>query len=90
MPTYLETFRATVAPADCDHLGHMNVQHYFATVSDGMFASDSALARKKSSGARFRLPLCAQRLTSPRVGDVMALESTVLTLGEKFATFSTH
>lgn len=29
MPTYMETFRATIAPADCDHLGHMNVQHYF-------------------------------------------------------------
>jgi hypothetical protein len=25
MPNYVETFRATVAPADCDHLGHMNV-----------------------------------------------------------------
>jgi hypothetical protein len=23
MPTYLETFQATVAPADCDHLGHI-------------------------------------------------------------------
>jgi hypothetical protein len=25
MPTFVETYRATVAPADCDHLGHMNV-----------------------------------------------------------------
>ena len=63
MPIFVETCRATVAPSDCDHLGHMNVQHYFATVSDGMFASDSALARKKSSGARFRLPSCTQRLS---------------------------
>ena len=31
------TYRATVAPADCDHLAHMNVQHYFAAASDGMF-----------------------------------------------------
>jgi acyl-CoA thioester hydrolase len=38
MPIFVETYRATVAPADCDHLGHMNVQHYFAAVSDGMFA----------------------------------------------------
>jgi hypothetical protein len=38
MPGFVETYRATVAPADCDHLGHMNVQHYFAAVSDGMFA----------------------------------------------------
>ena len=25
MPNYVETFRATVAPADCDHLGHMKI-----------------------------------------------------------------
>ena len=35
---FVETYRATVAAADCDHLGHMNVQHYFAAVSEGMFA----------------------------------------------------
>ena len=39
MPIFVETYRATVAPSDCDHLGHMNVKHYFAAVSDGMFAS---------------------------------------------------
>jgi acyl-CoA thioesterase FadM len=38
MPAFVETYRATVAPAHCDHLGHMNVQHYFAAASDGMFA----------------------------------------------------
>jgi acyl-CoA thioesterase FadM len=38
MPIFVETYRATVARADCDHLGHMNVQHYFAAVGDGMFA----------------------------------------------------
>lgn len=38
MSAFLETYRAAVAPADYDHLGHMNVQHYFAAVSDGMFA----------------------------------------------------
>jgi acyl-CoA thioester hydrolase len=37
MSIFVETYGATVAPADCDHLGHMNVQHYFAAVSDGMF-----------------------------------------------------
>jgi acyl-CoA thioesterase FadM len=38
MPAFVETYRATVAPAHCDHLGHMNVQHYFAAASDAMFA----------------------------------------------------
>jgi acyl-CoA thioesterase FadM len=35
---FVETYRASVAPSECDCLGHMNVQHYFAAVSHGMFA----------------------------------------------------
>jgi len=38
MPRFIETFRGTVGPTDCDDLGHMNVQHYFAAISNGMFA----------------------------------------------------
>lgn len=40
---YVETHRSVVAPADCDILGHMNVSHYFASVSDGMFAFQTML-----------------------------------------------
>jgi hypothetical protein len=35
MHLFIETYRGTVGPADCDDLGHMNVQHYFAAVSNG-------------------------------------------------------
>ena len=38
MTGFDETFRGVVYPWHCDQLGHMNVQHYFAAVSDGMFA----------------------------------------------------
>jgi hypothetical protein len=39
MPMFVETYCATVVPKDCDRIGHMNVQHYFAAViRDGMFA----------------------------------------------------
>lgn len=34
----METYRGVVAPVDCDHLGHMNVQHYFRAVSEGMYS----------------------------------------------------
>jgi acyl-CoA thioester hydrolase len=90
MPTFVETYRATVAPKDCDHLGHMNVQHYFAAVSDGMFALIRlGLPPRKSVAGRCPLPLCAQRRISTAncAGDVVALESTVLKVGEKSATF---
>ena len=92
MPTSVETYRATVAPADCDHLGHMNVQHYFAAVSDGMFAimvrlglDPEEIRRRHMSFAVVRAETDFHRELLP--GDVVVLESTVLKLGEKSATF---
>ena len=92
MPIFVETYWATVAPADCDHLGHMNVQHYFAAVSDGMFAimvrlglCPEEIRRRQISFAVVRAETDFHRELRP--GDVIALESTVLTLGEKSETF---
>ena len=61
MSTYIETHRATVAPSDYDLLGHMNVQHYFRAVSEGMFVlmgrlglTPNDIARRKRSFAVVR------------------------------------
>ena len=92
MPNYVETFRAAVAPADCDHLGHMNVQHYFRAVSDGMFAvmirvglSHEEIRRRNLSFAVVRAETEFHR--ELYAGDVTALESTIVKVGEKSATF---
>src|SRR4029453_3923225 len=92
MPVFVETYRATVAPADCDHLGHMNVQDCFADVSDGKFAimvrlglGPEEIRRRQISFAVVRAETDFHRELRP--GDVMSLESPVLTLGEKSATF---
>jgi acyl-CoA thioester hydrolase len=84
MPIFVETYRATVDPADCDHLDHMNVQHYFAAVSDGMFAimvrlglGPEEIRRRQISFAVVRAETDFHRELRP--GDVMSLESTVLT-----------
>jgi acyl-CoA thioester hydrolase len=92
MPTFIETYRATVAPADCDHLGHMNVQHYFAAVSDGMFAAMARLGLgRKEIGPRQMSFAVVRAETDFRhelhAGDVVVLESRVAALGEKSATF---
>lgn len=92
MPTYLETFRAAVAPADCDHLGHMNVQHYFRAVSDGMFAVMVRLGLTPEEIRRRRLSFAVVRAETEFhhelfCGDVIALESTILKVGEKSGTF---
>ena len=34
---FREIVRRTVSADMCDHLGHMNIQHYFATLSEGVF-----------------------------------------------------
>lgn len=92
MPTFVETYRATVAPADCDHLGHMNVQHYFAAVSDGMFAimvrlglGPDEIRRRQVSFAVVRAETDFRR--ELRAGDVVVLESAIIRLGEKSTTF---
>jgi acyl-CoA thioester hydrolase len=92
MPTYVETFRATVSPAECDHLGHMNVQHYFAAVSDGMFALMVHLGLGPQEIRRRQMSFAVVRAETDfhkelLAGDVVALESTVLRIGGKSATF---
>jgi acyl-CoA thioester hydrolase len=90
--TSLETYRATVAPEHCDHLGHMNVQHYFRAVSEGMFSLMALVglrpteirARKMSfavvhAETDFKAELIA--------GDVIALQSGVHAIGHKSAEF---
>ena len=92
MSTFVETYRATVAPTDCDHLGHMNVQRYFAAVSDGMFGimvhlrlGPEEIRKRKISFAVVHAETDFHR--ELHAGDVIALESTVLKVGEKSATF---
>jgi acyl-CoA thioester hydrolase len=92
MPTYVDTFRATIAPADCDHLGHMNVQHYFRAVSDGMFAVMVRIGLPPEEIRRRELSFAVVRAETDfhrelHAGDVIALESTILRVGEKSAIF---
>ena len=92
MPTFVETYRATVAPAQCDHLGHMNVQHYFAAVSDGMFAIMIRLGLGPEEIRRRQMSFAVVHAETDfhqelRAGDVVALESTVLEVCGKSATF---
>jgi acyl-CoA thioester hydrolase len=92
MPSFVETYRGTIAPADCDHLGHMNVQHYFAAVSDGMFAIMVHLGLGPEEIRRRQMAFAVVHAETDfhhelHAGDVVVLDSTVLKLGEKSATF---
>ncbi|MHA1569608.1 MAG: acyl-CoA thioesterase [Alphaproteobacteria bacterium] len=89
---YVETYRAVVAPAQCDHLGHMNVQHYFAAVSDGMFSIQTRLglgpSQVKKRGLSFAVVHAETDFKRELVaGDVIRLLSSIDSLGSKSATF---
>jgi acyl-CoA thioesterase FadM len=88
----LETYRATVAPADCDHLGHMNVQHYFRAVSDGMCSLMTEVGLTPSEIRARRIAFAVVHadtdfLAELIAGDVIALRSAVETIGNKSAEF---
>lgn len=92
MPSFVETYRATVTPAHCDHLGHMNVQHYFAAVSDGMFAIMVRLGLGPEEIRGRQMSFAVVRAETDfhrelRAGDIIALESTITKLGDKTVTF---
>jgi acyl-CoA thioester hydrolase len=92
MPLFIETYRGAVRREDCDDLGHMDVQHYFAAVSDGMFAMMSRLGLTLEEIQRRQISFAVVHAETDfhrelRSGDLMLLESTVLKLGDKSATF---
>jgi acyl-CoA thioester hydrolase len=88
MADYVETFRGVVYPWHCDHLGHMNVQHYV-----GMF--DQALGhlllrlglRLKRDGEPKRAFVDVKHIVEYkrelRVGSMVWIESAPLEVGNK-------
>jgi len=92
MPHFIETYRGTVSPTDCDDLGHMNVQHYFAAVSNGMFAMMNRLGLTPEEIQRRQMSFAVVHAETDfhrelHAGETLLLESTVLRLGDKSVTF---
>ena len=95
MTGYMTTFAGYVMPAQCDHLGHMNVQHYFAAVGEGVFALQTAFGLGPSQVAARRLSLAVVHTEATFkselvAGDVIRLDSGVLAVGTKSVTFRHH
>lgn len=90
---FVETYRAVVDPAHCDHLGHMNVSRYFKAVSDGMFSfqtnlglgiSDIRDGRKLS----FAVVRAESDFKSEVVaGEVISLQTGLEEVGNRSAVF---
>lgn len=89
---FLESHRMVVGSGDCDALGHMNVQHYFRIVSEGMFwvmgqlgLGPPEIERRRRSYAVVRTEADFRR--ELRVGESVVLDSTIRQMGEKLTVF---
>lgn len=90
---YVETFRAVVAPKDCDHLGHMNVSGYFQACSDAVIVfqsqfgltPDDVLSGRKLSFAVVRAE--SDFKSEVAAGEALVMQTGLLELGNKSAVF---
>lgn len=92
MPKYVETYRAAVAPWQCDHLGHMNAQYYYGAVGDAMFAIMSEIALTPQAVRDRHMSFAAVHtegnfIRELRPGDLYSMRSTVLEIGRSSALF---
>ena len=82
------TYRGTVYPSQCDHMGHMNVMWYVAKFDEASWQLLSALgltaSRFKSEGSG--MAAVEQHIEYKRelhAGDVVTIRSSVLSVTEK-------
>ncbi len=79
----IETYRGRVAPQQCDHLGHMNIQFYVARISDATVVLNAAMGITASYVRTQRRALATIRqeisyLAELNAGDLIAMHSGVL------------
>ena len=89
---YWRTLTTVVRAEVCDALGHMNVQHYFRAVSDGMFVLMERLGLSRGEIARRRISFAVVRAETDfrrelHAGDSLVLESCVKQIGDKVVVF---
>jgi acyl-CoA thioester hydrolase len=88
----IETHVGRVAPGECDHLGHMNVQFYVSRVSDAAWhvmasigITPSFIRERRQAPAAVRQEIAYLR--ELRAGDLLRMDSGVVEASEKRLTF---
>ncbi|MCZ2439179.1 MAG: acyl-CoA thioesterase [Pseudomonadota bacterium] len=91
-PLFVETHLGRVAPTECDHLGHMNVQFYVAKVSDAAWhvmasigITPAFIRERRQAPAAVKQEIAY--LKELRAGDLLRMDSGVLEASEKRLTF---
>lgn len=88
---YIETHRATVTAGQCDHLGHMNMQFYFAVLNEGGNAMISRMGLSPHLIKQRRIAFAVVRMETDflqelREGDPIVMDSAVESVTEKSVT----
>ena len=91
MARFFETYRAVVQPDQCDQLGHLNIQHYYAALWEGAIVLIARLGLPPAEIARRGIAFAAARVESDfrrefTAGDEMVLESALERVGTKSIT----
>lgn len=92
MGHWMETNRAVVFPAQCDHLGHMNVRYYAHIFDDASFHAwasigitfDDMYARKAVTVVAHAATDFIQEV---KAGSLVKVESAFVKLGTKSTTY---
>lgn len=95
MARFMETYRTTVDAAQCDALGHLNIQHYYAALWEGAIVLISRLGLPPEEIERRGIGFAAARVETDfkrelRAGDELVLESALERLGRKSITVLHH
>ncbi len=88
----LVTYRGTVYPANCDHMGHMNVASYVAKFDEASWCLFFELGLSPSylRGERFGMAGVQQNITYKQElfpGDVLEVRSRMLQVGDQRVRF---
>jgi acyl-CoA thioester hydrolase len=88
----LVTYRGTVYPADCDHMGHMNVASYVAKFDEASWCLffELGLVPSYLRGEQFGMAGVQQNITYSQElfpGDVLEVRSRMLEVGDKRIRF---
>jgi acyl-CoA thioester hydrolase len=92
MSEFAVTYRGTIYPWQCDHMGHMNVMWYVGKFDEASWQLLSALGLTR---ARFRNESAAMAAVEQRIdykrelyaGDIVTIRSTVLEVKDKAVRF---
>ena len=92
---FVTTIQTVISPYMCDHLGHMNVQHYARLFGDAAFWIMQAIGIGHGTGAFDHLALVAVRmevdyLKEIRAGTAVQVASALEVLSERKTSFTHH